>query len=280
MKIFFSCLIIVIGFAKCTDGDAVVVDQRSLLTSDYRIFQGTTAWDIAKAVHDDDADEIKQLVSKNKRLVSVVDPRYGQTLLGLAVYNEKYNSCKALVESGADPNQFNNYNGRTPLMEAANVGSYNSRNDTRYLILLLKHAGNPNLEQKHLDNSGSHGETPLTIACTLGALEYVKILVEAGAKVNYKSATNLSALSTAMYSENPDIIVYLIQNGADYKQPTMIIDIHKKMYITDNLRYWRFDLGSEKYKKKMQIVDFLKIHGMDYRKAKIPDRYYNMYDKN
>ena len=39
-------------------------------------------------------------------------------------------------------------------------------------------------------------------------------------------------------------------------------------------------LGSEKYKKKMQIVEFLKKHGMDYRKAKIPDFYYDSYDKD
>lgn len=293
MKIFFFCLIIVIGFIKCTDGDAVVVDQRSLLTSDYRIFQGTTAWDLAKAIHDDDADEIKQLVSKNKRLVGVVDPTNGQTLLALAVYNEKYDACKALVEAGADPNQFNNYDGRTPLMEAAQVDDYFSGPDPRYLILLLKYGGKPNLEQKDMDYH-HQGETPLSIACSLArSLVYAKILVNAGANVNYKSETSASILSSAMLSENPDLVIYLIERGIDYKQPTEIYldeNIYpdkkdfgkatKKSYITDDLRDWRFDLGSDDYKKKMQIVDFLKAHGMDYRKAKIPDMYYNMYDQN
>jgi hypothetical protein len=279
MKIITACFIIVIGFAKCTDGD-VVVDRQSLLASDYRIFQGTVAWDLAKAVHDDDADEIKQLVSKNKLLVNVVDPRYGQTLLGLAVYNEKYNSCKALVESGADPNAFNNYNGNTPLMEAADVDDPNSGPDPRYLILLLKHGGNPNLVQKYTDYAGATGQTPLIIACKLGALEYVKILIHAGANVKYKNDTGISILYAATLSENPDIVIYLIQNGIDYKQPLFVIDMHQKEYIDENLRTWRFDLGSEKYKKKMQIVDFLKAHGMDYRKTKIPDDYYNMYDQN
>lgn len=55
--------------------------------------------------------------------------------------------------------------------------------------------------------------------------------------------------------------------------------MHQRFYITDDLRNWCFDLGSDKYKKKMQIVDFLRVHGMDYRKTKIPEFYYNTHNK-
>jgi hypothetical protein len=278
-KRLFSCLVIVATLTRCTNGDAVA-DRQTLLASDYQIFQGTIAWDLAKAVQDDDADKIKQIVNKNKRLVSVVDPRYGQTLLALAVYNEKYNSCKALVEVGADPNQFNNYDGQTPLMKAAGVDDYYSGPDPRYLSLLLKYGGKPNLEQKDMDYN-HRGQTPLSIACSLRkSLACIKVLVNAGADVNYKSETSASILSSAMLSENPDLVIYLIQKGIDYKQPMRITEMHKRKYITDDLRYWRFDLGSEDYIKKMLIIDFLKRHGMDYRKTKIPDNYYNLYDKN
>jgi hypothetical protein len=271
-----TCFIAIVIFTSCSNGD----DQHKLLASDYRIFKGTVAWDLAKAIDDDDSGKIKQLVNKNKRLVSVVDPKYGQTLLGLAVYNEKYNSCKALVESGANPNAVNNYDGRTPLMEAADIGYSDSDVDSRYLTLLLKHGGNPNLVQKYVVYSGSQGgETPLSIACSQGTLEYVKILINAGANI-HNSESDGSLLYSAMLSENPDLIIYLIQKGIDYKHPLFESDMHQKEYIDENLRTWRFDLGSEKYKKKMQIVDFLKAHGMDYRKTPIPANFYSMYDKN
>jgi hypothetical protein len=279
-KILIFFFVITVGLVSCKD-DTDADGQHELLASDYHIFQGTVAWDLAKAIHDDDYDGIKQLVSKNKRLVNIVDPRYGQTLLGLAAYNEKYNSCKALVEAGADPNAFNNFNGETPLMAAAGVNNYNSGPDPRYLILLLKHGANPNLEQKYMDYSGSHGQTPISIACSIAALDYVKILINAGATLNYKEETVPSLLGSAMNSKNPDLVVYLIQKGIDYKQPTAVYwNPHKKRYITDDLRGWCFDLGSEKYKKKMEIVDFLKRNGIDYRKTKIPSDYYDQYDKN
>lgn len=50
------------------------VNKEELLSSDYRIFQDTPAWELAKAVWDEDIDEIKKEVKKksyNNKL-----PRY------------------------------------------------------------------------------------------------------------------------------------------------------------------------------------------------------------
>jgi len=276
--VYFAILnLLLIG---CINNETVD-GQQKLLASDYHIFQRTTAWDLAKAVHDDDADKIKQVVRKNKGLVSVVDPTYGQTLLGLAVYNLKFNSAKTLVELGANPNASNNYDGRTPLMEGANIGYNGTDADSRFLILLLKHGGNPNTEQKFIHENTGAGSTPLSISCMQGNLEYVKILINAGADINYKKDPNEATLmSMATLSKNPDLVLYLLQIGVDFKQPTMIIYGGHKAYITDDLREWRFDIGSEKYRKKMEIVKFLKQHGMDYRKTKIPPYFYEQYDKD
>ncbi|BAU52569.1 ankyrin repeat domain-containing protein [Mucilaginibacter gotjawali] len=276
-KVFFICLVLNIGLTKCTGGDAVA-DGQNLLASDYRIFHGTIAWDLAKAIDGNDREKIIKIVGKNKHLINVVDPKYGQTLLGLAVYNDKYNSCQALVDLGANPNAPNNYDGKTPLMEAVNIGYADGETDSRLLILLLKHGGNPNNQQKYIDYSGSHGQTPLMIACAQGNLSYVKILINAGADINKNYSTHSSLLYSAMLSDNPDLVMFLIQKGIDFTKPLFITDSGSKEYITESLRTWRFDLGSEKYKKKMLIVAFLKEHGMDYRKTKIPDYYYDSYD--
>jgi hypothetical protein len=81
-------------------------------------------------------------------------------------------------------------------------------------------------------------------------------------------------------SRNPDIVIYLIQKGADYKRPLYPgIKGEDNYYITNGLREWRFDIGSNEYQKKMQIVDFLAKHGMFYSKTKTPERFLRLYDK-
>lgn len=278
-KYSFYLIVLCLMLISCINDDAAN-NQEQILASDYRIFQGTIAWDLAKAMHQDDSVKIRQLVGKNKQLINFIDPKYGQTILALAVYNEKYNSAKTLVELGADPNAFNNCNGMTPLMEAADLNYYGGSTESRFLLLLLKYGGNPNTEQKYLRPGTGGGRTPLAIACVHGRLDLVRILISAGADINYKNdPKHGTLLQAAMISENPALVLYLIQHGIDYKQPTWIIDSHHKTYITDDLRSWTFDLGSEKYKEKMQIVTFLKNHGMDYWKTPVPSYYYESFDK-
>ena len=43
------------------------VNKEELLSSDYRIFQDTPAWELAKAVWDEDIDKIKKEVKKTIR---------------------------------------------------------------------------------------------------------------------------------------------------------------------------------------------------------------------
>jgi len=259
-KLFNYCipfLIISIGFTIYK----TYAFQHKPLGTDPRLFQGTIAWDAALVIHDDNSNKVREIVNKNKQLISFTDPYYGETLLAFAVYNQKYNSVKALIDLGADPNKFNNSNGRTPLMEAIRIGN-DYKYHSRYLILLLKHGGNPNLPSKKVDY-GPESVSPLIMTCVDGNLEFAKILVEAGADINYHTEGGGTALYSAIISENPDLVYYLLTNGADYKKPFKIVGSPKE-YITHALKYWDFDLNSEKYKKKMQIISFLKEHGVDH----------------
>lgn len=270
---------------SCTSRDTTV-DKTNMNGYDFRLFQGTPAWTLAKAVEDDDTSEIVSIITKNKDLLEAREPKFGQTLLQVAVKTLKFNSVKTLVNLGADPNNQDKYDGSSPFMEAANIllldnGEYGS--NPKYLVLLLKHGGDPNAEQKGVrraDNSTRY--TPLLLAWGTGYLAYVKLLVDAGANVNYINEYGMNPLGQAVISsQNPDIVLYLIEKGADYKRPVIgVSNGHKPTYITDWLRYWRYDLGSDKYKKKMQIVDFLKKNGMDYWKTEIPKQYFNQYPKD
>lgn len=249
--------------------------SQKLLASDYKIFQNTPAWELAMAINAEDTAKIKQIVNHDKLLMRVVDPKYGQTLLGLAVYKQKYNSVKTLVELGADPNAFNNYNGYTPLMNAIGLGGRSMKNDPRYLNLLLKHGGNPNLASKNTDY-GPGSVTPIIIAADAGNLEYVEILERAGVNL-FKDESAI--LFGALTSRNPDLVIYLLNKGFDVKTPMHPFLDGTKTTIASMLRDWRFDLSSVDYKKKMQIVEFLKEHGIDYRKTKIPKEYYKIETK-
>jgi hypothetical protein len=267
---------IVLMFVSCTSRDTTV-DKSKLFGRDYRLFQTTPAWALAKAVEDGDTDKIKTEISKNKSLLKFREPRFGQPLLTLAVMNENYESVEKLLELGADPNMQDFYNGDSPLMRAADIGISLKGPDPRFLKLLLKYGGDANAEEN--GQKQTRRFTPLMIACSGRYFDYVKILVKAGAKVNTIDEYGDSPLEEALASESPDIVIYLIQNGADFKRVLYKTIDGKNKYIIDNLRYWRFDLESDAYKKKMRLVDFLKKNGMDYWKTPIPETFLNEYPK-
>jgi hypothetical protein len=68
-KYFFYLIVPCLMLISCINDDAAN-SQEQILASDYRIFQGTIAWDLAKAMHQDDSVKIRQLVGKNKQLIN------------------------------------------------------------------------------------------------------------------------------------------------------------------------------------------------------------------
>ena len=260
------------------------VDRSHMLGYDYRLFEGTPAWELSNAVRSQDTIQIMAIVSKNKALLESREPKFGQTLLLMAVKTLKFESVRTLVLLGADPNAQDTYDGTSPLMEAADItflGNDTYGSDPRYLKLLLEHGGDPNAEQKGVRPKGNSTRfTPLLKACRTHNFDYVKLLVEAGANVKYNNEYGMTPLGeAALIGRNPDIVIYLIEKGADYKRSLLTTINGQKLYITDFMREWRFDLGSEEYKKKMQLAEFLKKNGMDYWKTPIPKEFIPDYPK-
>ncbi|MBS1531307.1 MAG: ankyrin repeat domain-containing protein [Bacteroidetes bacterium] len=269
-------ILLVIPLFSCINGSS-----QKLLARDYRIFRGTKAWELAKAIDNNDVAAIKEILAKDKKLTTVVDTMYGQTLLGLAVINMKYNAVQALLESGADPNAFNDYDGFTPLMKAIKNGGKVMPNDRRYLDILLKYHADPNLPSKKINKGIYHHYNPLRPlqeAVSAGNVEYVEILVAAGGDLYFNPS---SLMYSAMLSREPDMVLYLLNKGFDPKKPMFLnSDPNYPTSIAEELREWTFDLGSEAYKKKMQIVDLLKKQGIDYRNTKIPNDVALTHDRN
>lgn len=251
------------------------LSQDNLLGNDYRLFKNTPVWDLAQAVRDEKVDRIKELLNKKGVDVNYQESRYGSTLLMLSIINEQYSSFKALIEGGANVNVHDTYDGRSAIINAAAIQS-DTANSANYLKLLLIHGANPNDEEVGERRIGNkQRKTPLVTACEdvisfKSPLSKVKVLVEAGANVNYKNEFNMTPLRAVVLCKHYDVLLYLINNGMDYKS-VISTNEGKNYYLWDKLRFSLLPLNSEKYKQKMAVVEFLKQQGIDYRKLPIPD---------
>ncbi len=268
-----SIVIMVFLLTSCGHMDTSV-NRKDLNGFDFKLFQGTIAWNLAKATDDENVSDIKKEIDENHSLINFRESKFGQTLLQLAVKNQKIVSTKTLLDLGADPNLQDNYDGSSPMMESAKIyNEISGGSDVRYLKLMLLHGGDPNAVEGTPRSSGnSTRETPLLNACSNGIFDYVEILVEAGANINYRNEFGGNALYSAIISKNPDIVIYLLEKGADFRSPMATypaIDmpgLHKKrssLYIMQALKSWRFPPGSEKDQKKVKVVAFLKEHGIN-----------------
>lgn len=263
---------------SCTSREQQV-DINKLLGNDYRLFQNTPAWTLAEAVEDEDQTLIKKIVNQKQVDVDFKEKRFGQTLLMLAVTNQQYNSCKTLLELGADPNKYDSYDGSNAMIEAAQVSNITGDN-TKFLELLLQFKGNPNFVEVGPRRKGNSTRNSVLISAVeinevQSSLPMVKLLVEAGADVNYKNEFGQTALKQAIILDVYDVALYLLQKGADHNEE--IVDRGKystdgkKIYLVDMLREFIPELNSKKHKEKLAIIEFLKQKGIDYNAVTIPD---------
>jgi len=245
------------------------------------LFQGTIAWDLAKAVEDQNVPEIKRQVKKLKVPVDYKEEKFGGTLLMLAVRTNKYRSVKTLLSLGANPNTPNDtvHNfGRNAVIFASMFHSVSAD----ILRLLLENGGNPNSVECGVQEDGFGNFDP---ACNsalsyavFASFEKVKILVEAGADVNLEtSATDVGAMDAAFAHQRMDILLYLLEHGADYHRKFERVNLDDPNYptfkvsILYELRLQAFPLDSKMYQEKLKVIAFLKRRGLDYWKYPYPD---------
>jgi ankyrin repeat protein len=219
---------------------------------------------LAQAIKEENIVEIARQIKVNNLDVNFKDGTHGISLLKWSIYNERYSSCKALLELGANPNQVDSSKGKVPpITMAANV-----QQTSEYLKLLLKFGGNPNIITK--------GETQYTEATPLCAaaasrLESVQLLVANGADVNLSPYPEILPLTTALITQQIGIAKYLIvEKKADVNKVYTVRVNHDTARIADLLRLNIFPLESEEYKSKMEVVNHLKSLGIDYKSAPIP----------
>jgi ankyrin repeat protein len=244
-----------------------------MLAGDVNLYKESPAWNLAKAVQREDTILIKRLSLKDTAVLNYRESKFGQSLLEWAVYTNRYQACKALAECGANPNIQSNDGTSAFILAAGKCET------SVYLTLFLKYGGDVNAIGKPMKgNEPQQLSTPLTSAAWCN-LENVKLLVEAGANVNYEDPFNQSALHSACLGNRIEIVQYLLAKGAEYKKPVSYTLDGKPLYLHQLLRNMPYEIGSKSHKIKMEVVQFLKQNGMDYDKAEIPKRYYDLYSK-
>ena len=201
-----NLLNIIILFLTLTACREIKVDKTNLLASDYRLFQDTPAWDLAKAADDNNVRKIRKIIKKNPSLINYQEPIHGKTILMQACYHHDYDSFEQLLKLGANVNLYDKVHGASAIII---VCRYNA--GAKYVQKLLEYGANPNdLEVGERRKGNSTRYTPLRGAAAKGDLESVKLLLQAGAEVNFYDEFGSCALGEAIIQNHYDVVLLLL----------------------------------------------------------------------
>ncbi len=218
----------------------------------FSLFKDTPVWELAKAVRDEDTATIKELIQKKHCDVNYrLSPRWGLTVLHLAVGNDKLLSVKTLLHYGAK--QVPDNSGNYPIHHIVNM-SYPHSNRLEILELLLRHGADPNASKIiHYkgDTTGYVWGVPLTYATR--NLECTKLLLQYGGNMNlrfyspYGKQYTYDIWKSALPSANPSL-----KDENVYVLKYLVLD--KKMPVPDTLfLYW--DKGKMLARKFIDILN-------------------------
>lgn len=136
----FSVLCVFIA-ASTTQGRNARMDKRYI-----EIFDGTPAWDLVKAIDNDDLEAIDSIISNDTSLLNYQEPAMGISPLQRAVGIRSYKAAELLLKLGANPN-LRSYSSISPIYEAISDGWYDNlpEKDPSMLNLLLRFGADPNM---------------------------------------------------------------------------------------------------------------------------------------
>lgn len=196
--------------------------------------QNLVADPIHDAVNRNDFSKLKELVDRDKSLVSARDNKQ-ETALSLAVNRGSFEMVSYLVENGAEVNS-RNESSNTPLYIAARRGRMeiakylvehdavvNAHCETGCTPMQAAVMGRKKEIVKYLLDQGANpnalddnNEPALIKACWSNAeLEIFEYLLEAGADISHKSRHNLNCINNLTWNGRPEVVKFLIENGAD-----------------------------------------------------------------
>lgn len=255
--------------------------------TDMELFHQTQAWELVKAIEHNDCRKIQEIISMSPELINFQEPLYGISPLQRAVGTRKIEAVKTLITLGANVNLKSKI-GDAPIFDAIGYewNDYLPSSDGAMLHLLLKNGADPNLlyscpPDEEEVNVIEDCTSPLMYAIAYSSgYQLVKLLVEYGADINYKTRMGNTAAIEALKANDVESAYYLIVVlGAEISKPyyycelgTSMVDFNEPFYPIDLLLNWIYDLESKEYSMKMDIVKKIEENGYSYddRKKNIP----------
>lgn len=205
----------------------------------FSLFDGTPAEALAHAVKRNDVEGITREVVQNKVAVDYMENLYNNTLLTLAVVNEKYEAAETLLKLGANPNLYSTEARECDSPFTTSISNVSFNCDTTYVSLLLRHGAKVNID---INEKTTRCPDPLARAINLtgvhgdGCIELVKMLSRHSAKLDLLAHNNPQD-----YRHNLIYACLFAHNMAALK--FFIID--KKCQVPDSLYVGQLPIAKE-----------------------------------
>jgi len=264
MKIFkYLFLSLIIILCSC---------NRYLPGFDFDIFKETSSYELALAVKNESIDEITEIVVKKKIFIDAADPKFGHTLLMLAVANNLKASVKALLELGADANKRSKMKSSTnevvtPLFICCNHIYKKEYCNIEVLRLLIDHGGkvDDEIDIQYTHSNYRSIETPLMLATKNDCLSVIKFLVQSGADINkYDYKDGHGPISNSIILGNLNVLRYLIiDRKAKIPKYCFVRQAHneslrEELTITDLLNEQDYVENTNEFHIKEEVISYLK----------------------
>lgn len=207
--------------------------EKDYLGYDIELWKDTDVWDFAKCISKGEFERAEKILRDHSIDIDFKDPKFGETLLYWAVFNDNIDAVKFLVEHGANPNAHNTCNGTSPMVLASS--RFNSIEILKYL---LEHGGNPNdyVKENEVLSYARILDTPLTKAAFF-SLEKTKMLIKAGGNLNFSVKPGRTAFFNAAISTRIEILDYLLFNcKLDYKKTFTITIKGDTLYLKEIMK--------------------------------------------
>ncbi len=153
---------------------------------DFKLFNDSEAEELAHVVEAEDTLGINKILQADPDKANYQEPKFGNTVLMLAVANSKTRSVEALLENEADPNLASKDEGYNALTVACD-NIYVPSCDTSVVEAMIRHGADLNLVQFAKEDSSEQRKiigTPLNIAISSGkCYDFIVYLVTHGADI-------------------------------------------------------------------------------------------------
>jgi len=214
---------------------------------------GVNIWN---AVNANKPEDIRRYVEHGGEISTIY--KSGRTPLMYALEQSCLESFEELLKLGANPN--------IPTQDGRTVAAWAAMNkeSLAYLRLALEHDADPNQTSTHRASDAQ--VPPLDFAISGGTVEQASLLVEHGADINFLNELQQRPLIYAMGSARFDIVLVLLESGADYNakdtEPCSFLECVRR--VSDQYQDKQIPIPP-RLRKEFEIIDaWLKEKGVKY----------------